>query len=323
MRRVPRSHKLPMSSPPPACRNLLDTLTDINVDDLLDAAGLPWLRHSPLRRLFRPPALRFAQLAIGFDRCVGTHGLAAGSAWLLQRMTAGLELSGACHVPPSGPLLVMANHPGMTDAVSLLAALASRPDLRVIAGDRPFLRALPHVARSLILLPEGGGGHLHALRTGVAHLQQGGALLTFPAGCIEPDPATFGPRQALESLQRWSDSMALLARRVPQARWLVGLVSNVVSAQTQRHPLTWLRQSAPDKEKLAAALQVALPRYHRMTARVDFGPLQTTGAGDAASLHATMLAQARQLIENLPRDAADAAARSSATCGGEWHMVHR
>jgi putative hemolysin len=226
-------------------------------------------------------------------------------------------------VPSSGPLLVLANHPGMTDTVSLLAALAGRPDLRVIAGDRPFLRALPHVARSLILLPEGAGGHLQVLRAAVAHLRQGGALLTFPAGGIEPDPIAFGPRQALQSLPRWSDSMVVLARRVPRMRWIVALVSNVVSAQAQRHPLTWLRRSPRDKEKLAAALQVALPRYQRMTARVDFGRLHDTDAGDAASLRAAMLAQARQLIEGLPGDATDPAARRSATAAGEWRMVHR
>ncbi len=315
-----------MSVPPPAIRDPLGTLTDINLADLLDAAGLQWLGHTPLRRLLRPPARRFAQLALGFDQRVGAHGLAAGSAWLLQHMTAGLELRGARQLPPSGALLVLANHPGMTDTVSLLTALAVRPDLRVVAGDRPFLRALPHVARSLILLPEGGGAQLQVLRAAVAHLQSGGALLTFPAGCIEPDPATFGAPQALHSLQRWSDSMVLLARRVPQLRWLVALVSNVVSAQTQRHALTRLRRSAADRQKLAAALQVALPRYHHLTARVDFGPLQPAGHGDAAALRATMLAQARQLIESLPRnttDAADAAARRGAIGGGEWRLVQR
>jgi hypothetical protein len=308
--------------PLPARRDPLDTLTDINVDDLLDAAGLPWLRRTPLRRLFHRPARRFAQLALGFDHCVGTQGLAAGSAWLLQRMTAGLEIGGAHHLPSSGPLLVLANHPGMTDTVALLAALAARPDLRVIAGDRPFLRALQHVAPSLILLPEGGGAHLQVLRAAVAHLQQGGALLNFPAGCIEPDPATLGRRQALDSLQRWSDSMVLLTRRVPQTRWLVALVSNVVSAQAQRHPLTVLRRRAADKEKLAAALQVALPRYQRMVARVDFGPLQDAGSHSAASLRAAMLAQARLLIEGLPGGDAAAAVRRS-VMGGEWRTVHR
>ena len=35
----------------------------------------------------------------------------------------------------------------------LVAALRRAPDLRVIAADRPFLRALPNVARQLIFLP--------------------------------------------------------------------------------------------------------------------------------------------------------------------------
>jgi len=44
-----------MSSTSPKFREPLDTLTDINLDDLLDAAALPWLRRTPLRRLFHPP----------------------------------------------------------------------------------------------------------------------------------------------------------------------------------------------------------------------------------------------------------------------------
>ncbi|HSW06473.1 1-acyl-sn-glycerol-3-phosphate acyltransferase [Aquabacterium sp.] len=313
-----------MPLPPPASPDLLDALTEINVDDLLDAAGLMRWRHTPLRRLFRAPARRFARLAHEFDQRVGAQGLAAGSAWLLQQVTAALHVSGDCHVPASGPLLIVANHPGMSDTIALLSALACRPDLRVIAGDRPFLRALPQVARSLILVPEGDGERLPVLRAGVAHLKQGGALLNFPAGRIEPDPATFGPHQALASLQDWSDSAALFVRRVPQTRWLAALVSDVVSAQVQRHPLTWLRRSAHDKEKLAAALQVALPRYHDMSARVAFGPLQTLGAEDAGSLHAAMVAQARQLIEALPCREAAATSRGPASRGGwQRHPAER
>jgi hypothetical protein len=87
---------------------------------------------------------------------------------------------------------------------------------------------------------------------------------------------------------------------VPQAQWQVAMVGNVVSADAQRHPLTWLRRDAADQERLAAALQVALPRYHGMTARVAFGaPMSSTG--DAAALHAAVIAQARRLIADLQR----------------------
>ena len=260
----------------------LDTLTEINTDDLLDATGLArWGRTPLLRQLFRPTARRFAQVAREFDAQVAARGLAHGSGWMLQHMTGGLEVLGAARVPAHGPLCVLANHPGMTDTVALIASLAARPDLRVIALDRPFLRALPAVARQLIFVPEhDAAGRLAAVRASVRHLQQGGALLTFPAAGIEPDPAVHGAARALASLDHWSGSFAAFARLVPQTVCLPALVSRVLDAGAQRHPLTRLRRRREDREKLAAALQVALTRYHRGTVRVAFGaPLRRAGAG--------------------------------------------
>jgi 1-acyl-sn-glycerol-3-phosphate acyltransferase len=252
----------------------LHTLTAINTDDLLDAVGLArWAHSQPLwRRLFRPPARRFAEVAREFDAQVAARGLAQGSAWMLQRMSGGLEVLGAPQVPRDGPLCVLANHPGMTDTVALIASLAARPDLRVIALDRPFLRALPAVARQLIFVPEDdAAGRRAVVRTAVRHLQQGGALLTFPAAGIEPDPAVHGAARALAALEGWSGSYAAFARLVPGTVCLPALVSRVLDPAAQRHPLTRLRRRREDREKLAAALQVALTRYQRGTVRVAFG----------------------------------------------------
>jgi len=293
----------------------LDVLTEINLDDLLDSAGLAFLRRTPLRALFRPVARRFAGVALEFDQRVADHGLAQGSTWLLHQMTAGVHVSGAGHVPATGPVFIIANHPGMTDAVALFASLALRPDLRVIAQDRPFLRALPNVAKQLIFVPDDDAGRTSIVRAGAKHLKHGGALLSFPAGDIEPDPAVFGRRRAVESLRRWSDSFALFARLAPQTRWLPALVSNVVSSGAQGHPFTLLRRTAHNKEKLAAALQVAMPRYQTMVARVAFGPSQATSAADAGSLKAILTSQIRQLIE-APSGDADAAA--SLPSGPRW-----
>lgn len=284
---------------PPSKRpsSLLDRLTEINLDDLFDAAGLTCLRHTPLQRLVWPSARRFALVAHEFDHLVGERGLAQGSSWLLHRMAGGALVSGGAHVPATGPAVILANHPGMTDTVALLASLASRPDLRVIALDRPFLQALPNVARQLILVPGHEVGRMGVLRAGVNHLKQGGALLTFPAGEIEPDPATFGRRKAVESVLRWSHSFALFARLVPQTRFVPAIVSHVISPAAQRHVLTLLRRTDHDKERLAAALQVALPRYQKMVARVAFGPSHQAGASGADSLRSAIVGEIRDLIE--------------------------
>ena len=275
----------------------IDVLTEINLDDLFEAAGLASLRHTPLRRILLPFARRFALVAHEFDCLVGEHGLAHGSAWLLNRMAAGARVSGAEHVPACGPVVVLANHPGMTDSVALIASLAVRPDLRVIALDRPFLRALPNVARHLIVVSEHEVRRTGVLRAGVKHLKEGGALLTFPAGEIEPDPATFGPRAALESVLRWSASFVLFARRVPQTRFIPAVVSDVVSPQAQRHVLTRLRRSARDRQRLAAALQVAMRRYQQRVAHVAFGPALDAGASEEEVLRAAIAGGIRDLIE--------------------------
>ncbi|RZI76690.1 MAG: glycerol acyltransferase [Variovorax sp.] len=275
---------------------LVEVLTELNVVDLLDAAGLLRLRGTPLCRVLRPAAGRFARTAHEFDTRVGAHGLARGSEWLLNQMTSGLVTSGLAHVPTSGPVVILANHPGMTDTVALFASLASRAELRVIASDRPFLRALPNVARQLIFLPVDGAGQMIAMRTAARHLQGGGALLTFPAGDIEPDPAAFGSERAADSLNNWSNSYTLFARLVPATRFVPALVSHVVSPDTQRHPLTLLRRTARDKEKLAAALQVALPRYRDLVAKVAFGAPRSAASDGLQRLGDVVTLRMRQLI---------------------------
>jgi len=309
---------------------LLDRLTEINLDDLFDSAGLMRLRHTPLQRLFRPSARRFARVAHEFDTLVGAQGLAQGSSWLARRMTAGTQVSGSDQIPATGPAVILANHPGMTDSVALIASLASRPDLCVIALDRPFLRALPNVARHLILVPAHAVGRRGVVRKGVTHLKQGGALLTFPAGEIEPDPATFGRHQAIDSVHLWSDSFVLFARQVPQTRFIPAIVSNVISREAQKHVLTLLRRTSHDRQRLAAALQIVMPRYQKMVARVAFGPAKSVSACAADSLRSAIVGEILHLIEAsvsaVPADADDAAehaSRSAQLRHGEHPRVPR
>ena len=275
-----------------------DPLIDINLDDLLDALGLLALRGALPRVLLRPAVQRFTGIVRAFDDRVGATGLAAASAWVLRRMAGGLQVAGRSHIPVRGPLLVLANHPGMTDTAALFASLHMRADLRVIARDRPFLRALPHARASLILLADADDrSRVRALYAGLKHLRRGGALLTFPAGEIEPDPAAAGIKPALDALQAWSDSSALIARAVPETRIVTAIVSQVVSARALRHPLTRLRRDAADRDKLAAAMQILWPPYQAMPARVAFAaPLAGADVYSPAELHRAIVAMASALI---------------------------
>jgi hypothetical protein len=246
-------------------------LCEINIDDLLGAWGLGKVRRGRrvLRALARPPSAEFARQMCRFDAAVGTDGLQAGGALICQRYTGGVRAAGRERIPREGAALFLANHPGLCDTVALFAAI-SRPDLRVIALDRPFLRALPETSRYLDLLPDDLDGRAGVTRAIARYLRAGGAALTFPAGEIEPDPLALPG--AVESLDSWSESIGAFTRLVPQASIVVAMVGGVYDPKVLRHPLTRLRRRRADRELLAAAMQLAWSRYQGHPIDVVFAP---------------------------------------------------
>lgn len=249
-------------------------LAIINVDDLLESLGMGNIRRGRrlLHSLLYFAGRRFALKVKDYDDGVEQFGLQAGSRRILNQFVDSFTVTGQECLPDAGPLLVLANHPGMTDTVALFASLP-RNDLRVVATDRPFLRALPATRKQLIFVPPEGDGRISTLRSIAAHLRSGGAVLTFPAGEIEPDPACMPG--ALRSLERWSDSVGFFARLVPDACIVPAIVSGVIAAPSLHHPFTRLRRRQNDREKLAASLQIVVrtfyPRMWPVHVKVQFG----------------------------------------------------
>ena len=275
----------------------LDTLTRINIQDVLEAFGLGRVRRGRkvLEGLAWAPARRFAREVAAYDRVVGEQGLQAGASWILKQYIQNLQIEGQENVPASGPVFILCNHPGLTDAMALFASLPRR-DLRVMAGERPFLRALPNTSRHMIYVPDDPQARLGVVRSGVSHLRSGGALLTFPAGNIEPDPAVLPG--AVESLQTWSESVALFIRLAPRTQIVPAIIRGVLAPASLRNPLTRLRRQQKDRERLAATCQIllqsVLSAYRPANVRVTFGtPIQA----DPAAVMQTVADQARQLIE--------------------------
>jgi 1-acyl-sn-glycerol-3-phosphate acyltransferase len=238
-----------------------------------------------------------------YDRLVGEVGLREAAGWLLGQTVRRAEVAGLEHLPGTGPLLVVSNHPGLTDTLALFASLP-RPDLRILAASRPFLRALPCTSRQLFYLGEDESDGLGVLRRAVAHLRAGGVILTFPGGRIEPDPEVLVG--AVEALEAWSPSVGLIARLVPETRLVPAIVSGVLSPAAQRLPITRLRRKREDRERLGAMLQMALPLYQGVRVRVAFGPslqvadLLEAGA-DARAITTAAIAAARCLITEPPQ----------------------
>ncbi len=114
------------------------------------------------------------------------------------------------------------------------------------------MAALPALHRSLLVVPENHSAGV--LREIEKHLNQGGAVLTFPAGRIEPDPAWLPVGGQFE---RWSRSTSLFVRRVPGLQIQPLLVGGV---RLPRFIDPWLarwRRRPEDREWTAAVLQLA------------------------------------------------------------------
>ena len=247
-----------------------------------------WL-NDIARRLFDLPARHITHLVFEFDRRVGEQGLAAASGWLLEQFTASVQISGALPIT-SGPLLIVSNHPGLVDAMMIFAQLGQRP-VRVLAAERPILRLLSHTIDYLIFIPDESDQRLAAIRAAAAHLHQGGVLVTFPGGHIEPDPALHP--DAAESVRHWSDSIALFTRLAPDLQVLPVAVHGVISPRALRHPITRLYRTVERREWVAATLQVMLPRFRDTHVTLRIGaPIIPTDAlmVDVRAQMATLLA---------------------------------
>ena len=281
----------------------LAELTQINIHDLLGGLGLDRIQRG--RRFFEVlchlPARRFAAQVAAYDDLVGTDGLQAGGRWALQKFAPRWKIDNQEHVPVTGPTLIVANHPGLCDTVALFTAIA-RPDLRIVAADRQFLRALPHTSRHLLVVDETSASRLTAIRAVARHLRQGGAVLTFPSGQIDPDPAVLPG--AIEALEQWSLSIELFVRLAGNVTIVPAIVSGVLSSAALRHPLTYLRRRPKDRQWLAALLQIQFRSLQSETVQVMFGqPLHIRSEAEQQMVFVSeaVKAEARRLLEQIQR----------------------
>ena len=197
---------------------------------------------------------RFADLAAEFDQAVAQVGLASAIRPYYSRFAEKVTVTGMETLPATGPLLVVSNHPGAYDLFLILSNLP-RDDVKVIVSEISILHRLPAFDRYFISIGPSASNSVSAAKAGVRQLQAGGALFLFPGGIVDPDPA-FMP-DAAESLERWSPSLELFLRRVPETQVVVAIVSGVLSRGWFNSPVTRLRQERKDRQKIAEACQVA------------------------------------------------------------------
>jgi putative hemolysin len=173
---------------------------------------LPWLAQHP--RIRRQMAGMLGKLVgeRGFNQVLDAVGAVEGFDFVER----GLEVLGASysanarereHIPLEGPLLVVANHPlGMIDALVLLHLIGSvRQDVKILGND--WLASITQLRKSLLPVDVFGKGAASKLRDIYRALDQGQALVVFPAGEV----SRMHPGGVRDGC--WSDGFARLALR--------------------------------------------------------------------------------------------------------------
>jgi 1-acyl-sn-glycerol-3-phosphate acyltransferase len=250
-------------------------LTHQLIDEVCLALGLSptaWYRKLISPVVWRPTNL-FARMAAGFDEIVGRSGIREATHWLLPRFVKGIEVQGVENIPSQGPLLIAANHPGAYDGLTIIANLP-RDDVRIVSSQIPFITSLPFLSHHMVFTPHPEKTHdrMATVRAMIRRLRDGDALLIFPSGGIDPDPAVLPG--AVEALESWSRSLQIALRRVPQTQVLLAIVSGVLSPKYTEHPLTRVREGIRNRIRIAEFLQVIqqirLPQRLLLSPKVTF-----------------------------------------------------
>ena len=193
---------------------------------------------------------------------------------LLARVLLQLRVEGREHVPATGPVLLAGNHSGILDG-PLVFFLSPRP-ATLLTKSEVFVGVWARACGWLGLIPvHRGAPDRAALKAGLAHLEQGGALGVFPEGT-----------RGSGTFDTVADGLAYLALR-----------SGATVVPIAVHGTA----TALPKGRL-------LPR--RVPVRVVFGPpvtLQATGDPRARSTVRTAAEQLREaLVDHLRRTTPEA-----------------
>ncbi len=244
-------------------------LHDVTADMLVEAFKprtrlADWL----LRVALAGPTRDIASHALKVEAMVQhLEGQQAAARWLMDHWGVPVTAAGLERVPTDGPLVVVSNHAGWGDAIALWAALPRR-DIHTVVKANGLLRAMPTLVSHMIVVQD--GQEMTALRRIIHVLREERTVLLYPRGEIEPDP-NLNLGGALASLEHWTPSIELIARKVPGLRVLPVAVGGVLDVRAQNHPIARLYRKPETREFVGATLQLMLNMFDEVTIDVHIG----------------------------------------------------
>jgi len=250
---------------------------------VVEIAGSVGYRNSLLAQqlvwiFFRPVTDRLARIGVTFDRDAIQSGFSTAMENALQVFIHKVTARGKENIPSTGPLLVLSNHPGTYDSLIISSELR-RDDLCFISGDIPFLKNLPQGHKHFFFISEQDQNvRTVAARQAIHHLQAGGAVLLYGFGHIDPDPAVYDDAPSI--IEKWSPSIDLFLKVVPEAKLLISITSHVVSPKWRHSLLYHLRVDPLERRRLVefgqVMTQLLFPGTFRQSPYISFAsPVST------------------------------------------------
>ena len=230
------------------------------------------LINAALHVLCLPFVCELTRLGLKMEGKIERDGhLKGASEWLVDIGSKGIHIHGADQVPLTGPVLFVGNHAGLGDAHALLMS-SPRRDTQILANEFGILPGLQEMRRHVIVVDKDSS--LASLRASLRHLRAGNSLLLYPQGEIEADPGLY-PESALESLAKWSSSIDLFARHVPDLAIVPFAVGGVISRAALRNPIVRRYKDSDKRHFLAATFQMLFPFYRDPVISLFYGQALT------------------------------------------------
>lgn len=230
------------------------------------------LIRNSLKSILKKPVAHFSNLIATLDTIIANEGFVATAQYALPELTHPATALGQDKIPASGPLVVASNHPGTYDAFAIISQMP-RDDIKLIVSDVPFFRNLPHANQHFILATHNTNQRTNVIRQSIRHLQEGGTLLIFPSGRIDPDPSILAGAE--DGLQRWSRSIEVFLKKVPEAKLLLTITSGVLSGDFVNHFIPRMFNNDHERRRVMEFMQVIRQMVQlkplELNPRVSFG----------------------------------------------------
>ena len=225
------------------------------IEEIFRAIKFPDIKF--LRRLLSPlfsiPARRFSEFVTRIDALIAEKGFSFAAQRAVDELTLGAVSDGNRHIPVSGSLIVASNHPGTYDAFALVSKIP-RDDVHLIVSGIPFFRNLPNAGKRMLYASGDIGERAEVVRKSITHLKCGGALLIYPSGKLDPDVSV--RPDAENAFGKWSRSIEVFLRKVPDAKVVLAFVSGVVDRKYAFHTLSRLLGNDHEQRRLAEFIQL-------------------------------------------------------------------